>query len=116
VAHPPDEYEAWAERQRQPAATPADSAGLADRQAFLASACATCHMVRGTTAQATVGPDLTHLASRLTLAAGTLPSSHGHRYGWVADPQGVKPGNLMPAVPLSPEGLHAIVRYLGTLD
>jgi len=72
--------------------------------------------VRGTPAGGDLGPDLTHLAGRLTLAAGTLPNTVGHRYGWVADPQAIKPGSHMPAVPLAPAQLHAIVRYLGTLD
>jgi cytochrome c oxidase subunit 2 len=71
--------------------------------------------VRGTPARGELGPDLTHLATRLTLAAATLPNTPGHRYGWVANPQAIKPGNKMPAVPLSRDQLDAIVRYLGTL-
>ena len=75
-----------------------------------------CHAVRGTPARGDLGPDLTHLASRLTLAAGTLPNTAGHRYGWIADPQAIKPGSRMPAVPMSPADLHGVVRYLGTLE
>jgi cytochrome c oxidase subunit 2 len=115
VAEPPDRWEAWAARQRMPAAAPRDSLALADREAFVATGCALCHAVRGTPARGELGPDLTHLASRLTLAAGTLPNTPGHRYGWIANPQAIKPGNKMPAVPLSPQQLDAIVRYLGTL-
>jgi cytochrome c oxidase subunit 2 len=116
VAEPPERYEAWAARQRTDAPTPADSAGLADRDSFLASGCVLCHAVRGTPAHGDRGPDLTHLASRLTLAAGTLPNTRGHLYGWVADPQAIKPGSLMPPVPLDARDLHAIVRYLSTLE
>jgi cytochrome c oxidase subunit II len=116
VAEPPDRWEAWAARQRLPPPVPRDSLALADRNTFLASGCVLCHAVRGTPARGELGPDLTHLASRLTLAAGTLPNTPGQRYGWVANPQAIKPGNKMPAVPLSPDELHAIVRYLGTLQ
>ena len=115
VAEPPDRWEAWAARQRLPASVQGDSLALADRDAFLRSGCVLCHAVRGTPARGELGPDLTHLADRLTLAAGTLPNTLGHRYGWIADPQAIKPGNKMPAVPLSPSELDAIVRYLGTL-
>jgi cytochrome c oxidase subunit 2 len=117
VAMPPDEWERWAAAQRLPAAPPdsADSLAVADQAAFLGSGCVLCHAVRGTTARAAVGPDLTHVASRATLAAGLVPNTTGHRYGWIADPQALKPGSKMPAVPLTSEELHAIVRHLGTL-
>ena len=115
VAEPPDRWDAWATRQRLPAPTARDSLALADRATFLTSGCVLCHAVRGTPARGELGPDLTHLASRLTLAAGTLPNTAGHRYGWVANPQAIKPGSKMPAASLSPHQLDAIVRYLGTL-
>ncbi len=113
VALPPDEYETWAAAQRAPAASHVASSD--DERAFLASGCALCHTVRGTPARGELGPDLTHVASRLTLAAGTLPNSNGHRYGWIADPQAIKPGSKMPATPLSAGELHAIARYLTSL-
>ena len=116
VAEPAAQWEAWATRQRSPAPAAADSVARADRATFLASGCVLCHAVRGTIAAGDLGPDLTHLASRLTLAAGTLPNTPGHRYGWIADPQAIKPGSRMPAVPMAPAELHGIARYLGTLD
>jgi cytochrome c oxidase subunit 2 len=74
-----------------------------------------CHTVRGTSAGGRAGPDLTHVASRLTLAAGTLPNNTGNLYGWIADPQAHKPGSGMPVVPLTAHDLHAVARYLSTL-
>ncbi len=115
VAEAQEAFDAWAAQQRSTASEPVDSSSRADRDVFLASGCALCHAVRGTTARGEAGPDLTHLASRMTLAAGTLPNARGHRDGWVANPQAIKPGSLMPSVPLTPDELHAIVRYLGTL-
>jgi cytochrome c oxidase subunit 2 len=116
VAEPPAQYESWAVRQRASAAAPPDSAALADQGTFLASGCVLCHAVRGTPARGEAGPDLTHVASRLTLAAGVLPNTRGHLFGWVGNPQAIKPGSLMPVVPLESRELHAIVRYLGTLQ
>jgi len=115
VAEAPERYEAWAARQRQGALPPADSAARADERIFLTSGCVVCHAVRGTDARGRAGPDLTHLAGRLTLAAGTMPNSAGHLYGWIANPQALKPGSKMPPVPLDARELHAIVRYLRTL-
>jgi cytochrome c oxidase subunit 2 len=77
--------------------------------------CAMCHNIAGTSASGQVGPDLTHLASRRTIAAGTLPMSKGNLYGWVEDPQSIKPGNHMPTIGLEPNDLHAVVAYLETL-
>ena len=115
VAEPPERFAAWQARQRELAAVPTDSLGLVAQRAFLGSGCVLCHAVRGTPARGELGPDLTHVASRLTLAAGTLPNSLGNLYGWIADPQAHKPGSKMPPLPLAPDELHAIARYLSTL-
>ncbi|WP_284349973.1 cytochrome c oxidase subunit II [Roseisolibacter agri] len=115
VAEPPQRFAAWQAAQRAEPAAPADSARLADRAAFLGSGCTLCHTVRGTLARGRLGPDLTHVGSRLTLAAGTLPNSPGNLHGWIADPQAHKPGSLMPPVPMTTAELHAIARYLITL-
>jgi cytochrome c oxidase subunit 2 len=74
-----------------------------------------CHAIQGTQAAARTGPDLTHLGSRTTLAAGTLPNTSEHLAAWIRDPQAIKPGSNMPANPLSAEDLSALVAYLGTL-
>ena len=78
--------------------------------------CALCHTIRGTDAGGRAGPDLTHLASRRTLAAGTLPNTKQDLLAWIADPQSIKPGNKMPKVPLNRSELDALGDYLGTLQ
>lgn len=116
IAQPPEEFEAWAAAQRQSAATPRDSLARYGRATFEQSACALCHAVRGTSAGGNVGPDLTHVASRRTLAAATIPNTPGYLGGWIANPQAIKPGNLMPKVPMSPTEFRAILHYLRTLE
>jgi cytochrome c oxidase subunit II len=74
--------------------------------------CHLCHTVPGTDASGGVGPDLTHVASRQTLAAGWLPNVRGHLAGWILDPQGIKPGANMPGIPLSGDDLQALLAYL----
>jgi cytochrome c oxidase subunit 2 len=81
-------------------------------QVFLASPCVMCHAIQGTSAGATFGPDLTHLASRRTIAAGTLPNTRGNLAGWIVDPQRIKPGANMPPNGLHPEDLQALLTYL----
>lgn len=92
----------------------ADSLALAGQAVFLAN-CGACHAVRGSDALGRVGPDLTHVASRATIAGGILPNTTGNLAGWVANAQGVKPGSRMPALPLPPGDLLAVVHYLQTL-
>jgi cytochrome c oxidase subunit 2 len=114
VAQPEGEFAQWADRQRAAAAAPTDSATDRGREAFL-RACAYCHTVRGTPAGGRLGPDLTHVASRRTLAAGLLPNTPGHLGGWIANPQALKPGTRMPRVPLSRDEFRLIHQYLQTL-
>ena len=87
----------------------------AGRAAFLGQSCVNCHRVRGTPAQGTYAPDLTHLMSRKTLASGMVPNTPENLRRWVADPQQIKPGCLMPAFGLSDRERDDIVRYLLTL-
>jgi cytochrome c oxidase subunit 2 len=82
---------------------------------FETSACAICHNISGTPAGGQVGPDLTHLASRTSLAAGTLAFGRGQLAAWISDPQGIKPGALMPDVRLTPEQLNSLLDYLTEL-
>jgi cytochrome c oxidase subunit 2 len=75
-----------------------------------------CHAVAGTPAGSRVGPDLTHLAGRRTIAAGTLPNTRGHLAGWIVDPQQIKPGSRMPPNQLEPGDLQALLAYLESLE
>jgi cytochrome c oxidase subunit 2 len=113
VAQPPSEFASWLQHQRAPAAEPTDDVARHGQRLFLDRGCAFCHTVRGTTAFfGRDGPDLTHVASRRTLAAATLTNVAGHLAGWIANPQALKPGNRMPQVPLEPAEFHAVLRYV----
>ena len=114
-AHAPAEYEAWRQAQIRPAAEPADPQAQRGKMLFQSIQCAMCHSVQGTIAQGRKAPDLTHLASRRSIAAGTLPNTPGNLASWIADPHKHKPGVNMPANPMSGEDLAALVAYLGTL-
>jgi cytochrome c oxidase subunit II len=115
VAEPMEKFQTWIQHQRRIAMEPSSEAQTRGRQVFLESPCAMCHTVRGTTAGSRVGPELTHIGSRLTLAAGTLPNTSDHLAAWVRDPQAVKPGNRMPSTPLSPDDREALLAYLRSL-
>jgi cytochrome c oxidase subunit 2 len=115
VAEPQEQFERWMEAQRQPAVQPADTMTRRGQQVFLNSACVLCHNIAGTPAAGQVGPDLTHLGSRLTIAAGTLPNNRGNLGGWISDPQTIKPGNHMATVPIPPEDLEPLINYLESL-
>jgi cytochrome c oxidase subunit 2 len=115
-ADEPAQYERWARAQRSTAAEPADALAKRGFDVFMGSPCVMCHTINGTPAQAKLGPDLTHMSSRSTLAAGALPNSRGHLAGWIANPHAVKPGVNMPAVTLPPADMNALVAYLESLQ
>lgn len=115
VAESPEAFEQWRRHQLEPAATPTDAQGIAGEKIFTSKPCAACHTIQGTSAAATIGPDLTHVATRSYIAAGLLPTTHGSLAAWIADPQTLKPGNNMPAVPLTAGELGALSDYLTTL-
>lgn len=115
VALPSPEYAEWHAHQIAQAQLPADPQAQEGQRLFSARGCALCHTIRGTSAGGMLGPDLTHLATRRTIGAARLPLTIGNLAGWIADPQHVKPGNLMPRVPLRGEELIAVVHYLGGL-
>jgi cytochrome c oxidase subunit II len=115
VALPPDRFSEWYENESRPAAPPTDSVTARGQEVLLTSSCGLCHTVRGTAASGTTGPDLTHLASRSTIASGTLPNTRGHLGGWILDPQRIKPGTQMPRSQLEAGDLNALLAYLLTL-
>lgn len=109
----PEEFEKWvANQEKGPVEDPQVTAG---RTAFFSHACINCHTIEGTDAVGKFGPDLTHLASRETLAAGTVPLTPDTLREWVRDPQTIKYGALMPDMKLSDEEVDAITQYLLTL-
>ena len=111
---PADEFDAWLKAQAAPART--TEAQTFGQQAFAAHGCAACHSVRGTPALGRIGPDLTHLGSRLSLAAGALSNDASSLARWIRDPQRIKPDALMPAYGmLGEEQLQALVSYVGGL-
>jgi cytochrome c oxidase subunit 2 len=109
------DFLAWRDRQLQPAPAPTSPLALAGLRYVTTHQCAQCHTISSTPARGRVGPDLTHLASRSSIAAGTLPMGKANLYGWVANPQALKPGSGMPATGIEPDDLHAVVTYLETL-
>lgn len=112
IAEPLDRYRQWVAAQRDTARTPTDSVAAHGREVFLTGTCAMCHAIDGTAAGSHAGPDLTHLASRRTIAAGTLPNTRGNLAGWIVDPQRIKPGAKMPPNLLRPADLDALLTYL----
>jgi len=116
VVDPPDEFRAWLANQQVDAPEPQTPMQTKGRDVFLSEACSGCHQIRGTAAHARVGPDLTHLATRSTIAAATLPNRKGYLAGWILDPQHQKPGVRMPALELSGPEIQALLAYLESLD
>jgi cytochrome c oxidase subunit 2 len=109
------QFAAWLARESRAPPPPATSELERGQQVFLGSACVYCHTIAGTNASGQVGPDLSHVASRLSLAAATIPNTKGYLAGWILDPQHVKPGNRMPATNLSGDQLQALLAYLESL-
>jgi cytochrome c oxidase subunit 2 len=110
-----DTFQAWIRHQREPAIEPATDEERRGREVFLQSTCVTCHAIRGTDAGSHVGPELTHVGSRLMIAAGTLPNARGHLAGWIANSQSIKPGNRMPPNALAADDLQAVLAYVRSL-
>ena len=108
-----EDFEAWANAQKQPAKN--DETVSAGRRVFETTACINCHAVAGTAATGRFGPDLTHMMSRSTIAAGAAENTPENLGMWIQDPEMIKPGSLMPAMKLSDTELDALVRYLETL-
>lgn len=113
IASSPQEFETWRDGQIANAVT-IDEGLVAGQNLFLEK-CGVCHAVRGTRAGGILGPNLSHLMTRTTIAAGTLPNTAGYLTAWIADPQHIKPGSFMPQINLSASELNRISRYLQSL-
>jgi cytochrome c oxidase subunit 2 len=115
VAEAQSDFDAWLDRQRAPAAPPSTERAERGRQVFFSNPCVMCHGIRGTDAGATFGPDLTHLATRDTLAAGILSNDGSRRIDWISHAQSLKPGSRMPSMGLTSDDLTALSDYLAGL-
>jgi len=144
VSESPEDFDAWVSRQQRPALGTGDTAPPepvelregqeapapqpdpleqelrailnAGSQAFLASGCIACHRIEGTVAAGVLGPDLTHVGSRRTIAAGILENTPANMELWLRDPAAVKPGALMPKMPLDEDTIRTLVAYLESLQ
>ena len=114
----PEEFDAWVQAQKQDTNqdTNQDTRVIAGRHVFETNACINCHAIAGTNATGRFGPDLTHLMSRHTVAAGAAENTPANLRLWIQNPDAIKPGSLMPAMQLSDVDLDALVRYLETLQ
>ncbi len=110
------DFARWLETQRSPAIEPVVEFVAEGRAAFLASGCGACHTVRGTPADGKLGPDLTHVGGRRSIAAGSFPNNAGTLAGWISDSQHLKPGNAMPSFDrLDGRTVRAIATWLASL-
>lgn len=117
VAMPPPRFERWLQEQGAGAVPATEPLAMQGREAFLRNGCGACHAVRGTSAAGSVGPDLTHVGSRLELAAGALPNEAESLERWIAQPHAAKPGALMPDFDmLPPTEIRAISTWLRGLQ
>lgn len=124
VVMAPADFDAWLKRQALPATAPGTPALVRGSQVFIEQRCASCHTIRGLTdgngagsnLDAPLGPDLTHVGSRLYLAAGTLANRRGALAAWIADPHAIKAGVRMPAANMSGADLNALAAYLEQLQ
>lgn len=117
IAQMPDEFEAWAQGQAEDYSPPDTELAEQGQEVFQRLICSNCHTVRGISEAAVeVGPDLTHLGTRSTLAARTLANTRSQLANWITDPQGIKPGNNMPATPMTGQELDALIEFLGVAE
>lgn len=114
IAESQADFDRWVQAQKQPATSPSDLSARGGQQKFLAT-CAVCHTVSGTDAKGLVGPNLTHIASRGTIAAGIMDRTDKNLTTWLRDPTAVKPGSRMPNLGLTNDEIKDLVAYLNTL-
>jgi cytochrome c oxidase subunit II len=112
IAQPRAAFQAWLKAQSAPARAPSGTQAARGKQVFDTNACASCHQIRGTSAKGRIGPDLTHVAGRRTLASLTIPNTRSELSAWIRNPQHIKPGVRMPGLNLSNADYSAIVAYL----
>lgn len=111
-----NDFSTWLEKQAKSSREPITEAEQHGREVFLKSSCIMCHTIRGTTAMASVAPDLTHLGSRSSLAAGSVENNPSTLASWILNPQHIKPGSHMPASIIAGEDLGDLIQYLQSLE
>jgi cytochrome c oxidase subunit 2 len=117
VVHEREEFDAWLTGQRAPAAEPRSELAVSGADAFLRNGCGACHTVRGTPARGTIGPDLTHVGSRLSLGSGTLSNDPAAFRRWLSLTDEIKPSVHMPAFGMLPAAeILALAAYLEELQ
>jgi cytochrome c oxidase subunit 2 len=109
----PEDFANWVRAQQRAAVE--DPVAITGKRVFESNACMNCHAVSGTAADGRFGPDLTHLMSRATIAAGAATNTHNNLRLWIQNPGAIKPGSLMPAMQLNDADLDAVVTYMETL-
>jgi cytochrome c oxidase subunit 2 len=116
VAMTPPDFKVWLEREAAPAQAPANAQQHGGQKLFFAGGCGACHAIRGTEANGVIGPDLTHMGGRMSLAAATLPNDAKSIARWIRDNQHIKPDNRMPPYRIFPQDeLDALAAYLSSL-
>jgi cytochrome c oxidase subunit 2 len=108
-------YRSWLNGQQRPAPATATPLQAAGRNVFMNSQCASCHTIGGTSARGAIGPNLTHVGSRTSIAADTLANTPANLAAWIRDPQAIKPGVLMPDLGLSKPKVRELTAYLESL-
>lgn len=116
IAQDTEDFKTWLAKNKQPATAVKETLALKGKDIFLKSDCSSCHAIKGTTAQGTIGPNLTHLRSRSTLLSGMLSNTNDHIENWIRDPQKIKPGALMPKFISRADTLDALVAYVSQLQ
>ena len=117
VTMAPDDFAVWLRKESSEARSPEGTAAEQGLALFLNSGCGACHTIRGTEASGVTGPDLTHVGSRHSLAAATLPNTADAFARWISEAQHVKPDNLMPSFGIFTEAeLASLAQYLDHLE
>jgi cytochrome c oxidase subunit II len=114
-AQPMTKFKAWLANQEKPAVTPTGASAVRGRADFMNDQCSSCHLIAGTPARGFIGPALTHLATRSTLASNTIPNTPGWLARWIHNPQAIKPGDRMPDLGLPRRQVRDLVAYLDEL-
>jgi cytochrome c oxidase subunit 2 len=115
IIQSPADFQTWLTAQQAPAAQPTDPIAVEGGQLLQTRGCAACHTINGTPAQGKVGPNLTHIASRTTIAGSIFDNNAQNLRTWLKDPPAAKPGSLMPNLGLNDHELDVLVAYLQSL-